>query len=62
MSEDKPLLNGEIFNGRFNVFVANKNDLFFHGSSALASNLVSFPVGVSNVEHKSTQIGNDLKE
>ena len=46
MSEDKPLLNGEIFNGRFNVFVANKNDLFFHGSSALASNLVSFPVGV----------------
>ena len=46
MAEDESLLNGEIFNDHFNIFVGNKNDLFFHGSSALASNLVSFPVGI----------------
>jgi hypothetical protein len=40
-----PLLNGEVFNDHFNIFVGNKNDLFFHGSSALASNVISFPVG-----------------
>lgn len=46
MEEDEPLLNEEVFNNYFNIFVGNKNDLFFHGSSDLASNLLSFPVWI----------------
>jgi len=38
-------LNNEHFNGEFYIFSANVGDLFFHGSSHLASKLVLFPTG-----------------
>jgi hypothetical protein len=39
-------LNGERFNDEFYIFQGHRGDLFYHGSPPLASDLVSFPVGV----------------